>query len=264
MEKEKIDKNLIWKILAFLFLGILIGVIFQAKYISAIEWPMNKDATCLMFNKTGVDCETYWCNSIRGGDYNSSLEICKFVINESIIINETIYVNQTLNVSDINLSEIEARYLNKTQVEELLNNKTGDLRDSFGENYVTKQEFSLSQFSQNSDKSDFNFDAQTILVIVIIGGVLVFVFLKTQNQITPPAVQRGEAPMEYRKLQSQKTTKDLGIENQLNKLSEKLEKIEEENKESKKQKTKKEEAKKQKMEEDYESEEDEEEKDEDY
>ena len=67
---------MIKKILITCFVIVLLSF-----FVSAIEWPLNKEATCDLFNKTaGIECETYWCNNIRGGSYNTTLEVCKYII----------------------------------------------------------------------------------------------------------------------------------------------------------------------------------------
>lgn len=91
--EENIKENKWWKIIALLVIGILLGIVVGVKFISAINWPLNKEATCNMFNITGVSCETFWCNNIQGGNYSTQNETC--VVRE--IINETIIYNVSNN-----------------------------------------------------------------------------------------------------------------------------------------------------------------------
>lgn len=103
MEKLSDEKKLnnFWKILAMLVIGILIGIFLGAKVISAsADWPLNKTETCNLFNKTGQNCDIYWCNTIQDGNYSLSKEICVFNMNTNITvlneINQTGIINETL------------------------------------------------------------------------------------------------------------------------------------------------------------------------
>jgi hypothetical protein len=51
-------------------------------------------------NKTGLDCEIYWCNVVRGGNYSLEKEICVY----ADVINQTVYINNTNTTTTDNTS----------------------------------------------------------------------------------------------------------------------------------------------------------------
>lgn len=111
MEENKIKKdNLIyWKIAALIILGILLGIIIQAKWLSAEQsWVLNKSATCELpiINLTGIDCEVFWCNNVSGGNYSLSREVCLMpeIVNQTVYLNET---NGTVSLEELNRTELE-------------------------------------------------------------------------------------------------------------------------------------------------------------
>jgi len=111
MEENKIkkDNSIYWKIAALIILGILLGIIIQAKWLSAEQsWVLNKSATCELpiINLTGIDCEVFWCNNVSGGNYSITKEVCLMpeIVNQTVYLNET---NGTVSLEDINRTELE-------------------------------------------------------------------------------------------------------------------------------------------------------------
>lgn len=242
-EKNKIDSSKWWMIIALLCLGILLGMIFQVKVISGMEWMLDKTSTCTMFNKTaGLECEVFWCNNVQDGSYNLTKEVCFIGTNTTIYVNITNSSNYTMGEIDKlfdewykNITKVfnETRnissetYYNKTEIEFILNNKTGTLRDSIMDNYATKMEvINLSPIKETSSGIDNSTLILIIFIVCAFGGMF---FLQTRtNKEIPTAFQRGEAKTEFRKLQSQKTTGELGVEHNLKVVMDKLDKLEKE------------------------------------
>ena len=111
MEENKIkkDNSIYWKIAALIILGILLGIIIQAKWLSAEQsWVLNKSATCELpiINLTGIDCEVFWCNNVSGGNYSLSREVCLMpeIVNQTVYLNET---NGTVSLEELNRTELE-------------------------------------------------------------------------------------------------------------------------------------------------------------
>jgi len=163
----------------FVFAFLLIGSVY------AIDWPFNKEQSCVAFNVTGTSCEQFWCQSIQGGNYSIEKEICEF----KIIVNETIIINQTINDtnSSNNLSLNTSDFYNKTEIDDMFRSQ----RDSFA-NETEKLEdkfflFSGNQNPTSSGGSDGLIIIIAVAVVVVLGG---FYIMNKKPQI--PARYPGE------------------------------------------------------------------------
>lgn len=91
--------------------------------VQAVEWPMNKDQTCMFFNVSGTDCDSRWCNIISTDSmpcsYNTSLSscLCTQTINNTLIINVSVQNTSSGNLTGFyNKSEIDTLILNLTNL----------------------------------------------------------------------------------------------------------------------------------------------------
>lgn len=198
-------------IFSFLFIILISGV-------SAFDWYLDKATTCSLLNKTGNECETFWCNSIQGGKYNETREICEFVIiiNETKIIEINITANQTQNQTFV-LNSTE--YYNKTEIENFTNNLIRELRDSIADNYALKSEIKLSNTKISSDSflGDSN---MTIILIIFAIGCGLFLYFREKSKIPKNPLHEGKAKIEYPKLQYKKEKQ---LESELEEAQKKLE-----------------------------------------
>jgi uncharacterized protein YneF (UPF0154 family) len=173
--EKKIDSNTWWKIVAFLVMGILIGIFFGMKVLSAIELNLNKTQTCQLLNYSGDACNSFWCVSGLKGNWTAD-EICVIngtyvnvtnITNQTAIFNETevrrISRNETLLVVD------EKKLINETQ---LITTKNAilDVRDNDTENVVRRVVSELNLDGKSSREPIPTF--VIIVIVIVLGGVI--------------------------------------------------------------------------------------------
>lgn len=181
---------------------IFLSVVFFLAFISAVEWPLDKTGTCNLFNLTnGSVCDTYWCNSIQGGTYNTTREICVFTVN----VNVTMVVNMTTNGTNQTLNS--SQFWNTTQIQEYVLNQTLFMRDAILETnenrtrLLTQEEISKSgtsgttgSFSRGPSDSVYYIG---IVAFVILVGSLAYMRSKTpETKSQARAFQRGNLPQQ--------------------------------------------------------------------
>jgi hypothetical protein len=116
-EDKKLNSNSnLWKAIALIVIGVLIGIFFGMKVLSAIELNLDKNQSCTLFNYTGVQCDSFWCVSgLKGNWTNDSICLINVIIketinntNQSFVFNETFMENFILNITFkvINQSEL--------------------------------------------------------------------------------------------------------------------------------------------------------------
>jgi H+/Cl- antiporter ClcA len=95
--EKKTDAKDWWKIIAFLVIGILIGIFFGMKVLSAIELDLNKTQACNLLNYSGTQCNSFWCVSGLKGNWTAD-EICVLGYNSTNQTNQTntTYLNEGL------------------------------------------------------------------------------------------------------------------------------------------------------------------------
>jgi hypothetical protein len=213
MEEEKRDFSKLWLVIAAILFGILLGIILAPRISAQISWPLDKTGTCNLFNKTALDCEVYWCNSIQGGNYSLEKEICVYtiIVNQTIEINQT---NETLNESYFNWTEFESiigdiNFTNQT-IKEYFDLEMRRLRDSMldGEEnrtrgYIQKYSPSITgSFSSSNSDSTGSYIFMGIVAMCLTAIVVFFGYQKLKpkpkvKHFTKTGQPITEDPNEY-------------------------------------------------------------------
>jgi len=195
-ENKAIDmKNInLYKIGFFILLIILaffLGVLSHSRFIKA-DWPLGKDATCIMMNVTGASCDAIWCDVIDC-NYNSTKEACICIFNNVTYINNTI--NQTIilnNESYCNISSFNYSLV-IIEAKAYADNQTMTLRDSLTERIDEEKEMTdnriISLSSSENSNSSFPWYGWVISIIVIFIGLGFLAYQSTTKKKLPEASQ---------------------------------------------------------------------------
>jgi hypothetical protein len=185
-------------IIVIIILAFFLGVVFHSNFASATAWPLDKNATCNLFNKTGNDCDAYWCNSIQEKVWNASDSICT----EIVYINTTIYVNITSNLSD-NLTLFCQNYtLNVTNLAD--SNLSASMKEYIDNQTLTLKNNLLGVIDNQTALNRNNQYSSTpapepipwymyVMITGIIGAVIVFLAWnsgKIKKDMTPKSLKR--------------------------------------------------------------------------
>lgn len=179
MEENKKISNEWWKLAVFLLLGILAGIFIGDKIVSGADWFLDKSATCSLpqVNKTGIECEVFWCNNVKGGNYSLADEVC--LMQE--VVNNTVYVNVTTNETN------QTDYLNITMLEMILgvNLSNGNVYNQIldqTQNYTNQQDQELlrnitSKLPDYFQEDEEDTSNEWVFPIVVIVALLVVVII---------------------------------------------------------------------------------------
>lgn len=203
MEKEKeFDTSILWKLLAVLVIGILIGI-FTAKYVHAATWPLNKDATCNLFNLTGTSCDAYWCDEIIECNYNTSLTACICTQQNTTTI--VVYQNGTSNETNSTTPQLN------TSVDPDLKNYTDsqirELRDSI----LDRLDNQSAPYQQTQQRTQLDLPWWALILgIGIICGTLIYLSWQNTNKKKLPNSQQFRRhfrrPSEFQQSNSSEAT----------------------------------------------------------
>lgn len=195
MEEKKILNTKSWWMIGFLILlGILIGLYFHKNFVSSADWILNKTDTCNLpqVNKTGQDCDIYWCNNVRGGNYSLSQEVCMIYSNISI----TNIINVTMNGTNFNESWIRdiaknetyiilnsSEFVNRTEVI-LVKNGILTYVDNETEQQVLLylQEHGLDQSTQKAEPMPQWVWAMAIIAVCLLAGFGIWMKSQTKKK----------------------------------------------------------------------------------
>lgn len=179
MEENKKISNEWWKVAVFLLLGVLIGIFAGSKLVSGADWFLDKQATCDLpqINKTGIECEVFWCNNVKGGNYSLADEVC--LMQE--VVNNTVYINVTINETN------QTDYLNITMLEMILgvNLSNGNVYNQIldqTQNYTNQQDQELlrnitSKLPDYFQEDEEDTSSEWVFPIVVIVALLVVVII---------------------------------------------------------------------------------------
>lgn len=198
-DKQQKSKDFLLKlgwIMFFLLLCFMIGMIIGPKLVTGASWPLDKYNTCNLpsINKTGLDCEIFWCNTINECNYSIIKEvcICNQIINATVNISSTNYTDLFNNFSII-LSNFTANMsFNDSNAKDFCKNYTDyyilTLRNSMLDRIDNKTMVN-SYYSPETESATFPPWAIILIVVVVMGGLVYIVTVSKRK----PAYQVTEA-----------------------------------------------------------------------
>ena len=198
-DKKSIDAKYIGWILFLIVLFFLIGMIVGPRLVKGLNtWPLDKNATCSLpsINKTGIDCDAFWCEKILDMRYDINNTLCIKEINNTnftsnvtnsttnVTVNSTNSTNMTLfnftgNISNMTIQQyidfndmaIRDGLLNRIEnLTTMLLQRTGNY--SYSSNYVEAEPWPWYAY---------------VIIVAIIGGVLIYIVttsLKIKEKVT--------------------------------------------------------------------------------
>ena len=179
MEENK-KLNDWWKIVALILIGLVIGIVAGAKFITGVDWFLDKQSTCSLpqINKTGLDCEVFWCNMVQGGNYSLEKEICIF----ATTVNQTVYVNITTNETNQTRDEFNITMLEIALGVNLSNGNFYNQIMNASVNYTNQQNAELQKNITSKLPDYFNEEPKEEIksstwVIIILVAVLIVVIV---------------------------------------------------------------------------------------